>query len=142
MRLDRFSGGRSITDIEYQALLGEIDALIRIQSPPRHNAVNEAAELFADVGRLWDEATPSERRTLVAPLLDHAYVDIDTERISALAPLPAFDALLCCAVHRSGADVRLIAPGQTLDSGEGMDLVETGGFEPPTSALRTQRSPN
>ena len=52
---------------------------------------SEAAELFSDMPALWDRAANEERRRLIAPLIQHVYVDLDAERIRSAMPTPDFN---------------------------------------------------
>jgi hypothetical protein len=56
--------------------------------------MEEVTELFADVKRLWAEATQDERPKLIAPLIERAYTDIGTKAVGATTPVPAFAVLL------------------------------------------------
>ena len=56
--------------------------------PAELPAIETAAALLRDVPKLWIEATHEERRDLVAPFVDHVYVDVDARRIAGIAPVP------------------------------------------------------
>jgi hypothetical protein len=69
-------------------------------------------------------------------LMESSYVSVGESLIGTMVPKPRFRALLEAAVGIApGGDIELIPPG-------GLVVVEMRGFEPLTSALRTQRSPN
>ena len=64
--------------------------------------MGEAAALFSDLGALWDEATAEEQRRLVSTLVERVYIDIESRRIGAITPAPAFRSLLEEALEQSG----------------------------------------
>jgi len=63
---------------------------------------------------LWAEAEPDERRRLVAPLIERVYVDIESRRIGAFTPSPAFRSLLQGALQRTrGSQAVILSPDET-----------------------------
>ena len=82
-----------------------------------------------------------ERRELVGPLIERVYVDIGSRRIGAITPAPQFGSLLAHAVRAAPDAAVHLLPRKQVERRQEI-LVEMGGLEPPTSALRTQRSPN
>jgi site-specific DNA recombinase len=68
-RVARAYGDGAYADAEYEARLAEIDARIRSAVDVPASTVEEAADLLADLPSVWDEATPTERRKLIAPLV-------------------------------------------------------------------------
>jgi hypothetical protein len=73
--------------------------------PTRKQAYEEAAALLSNLEGLWEEATAEERRKLVSPLIERAYVDMDLKLVGAITPMPAYRALLQCAVRKSDANI-------------------------------------
>ena len=74
--------------------MAEIDRELEKASAVTPPLVDEAAALFEDLPALWGEATQEERRQLLSPLVERVYVDLESKRIKALAPAPAFRELL------------------------------------------------
>ena len=125
---------------EYARRLETLNAQIRAAQRADIPDYEAAMRLFSDLAYLWEAATSSERKRLIAPLVERVYIDLDTTRIAAIVPTPTFRGLLEGALENADrADVRLLAQE---DVGPMYGLVEIGGLEPPTSAMRTQRSPN
>jgi len=81
------------TDDEYKRRLAEIDHQIQQAISITPPDIEDAIKLFEDIPMLWNEATPEERRTLVKSLVELVYVDIQTKRVTAVKPTPAFRAL-------------------------------------------------
>ena len=67
-------------------------------------------------------------------------MDLATARSSAIAPTPAFANLLRDAQINANRVELMLLSAEEVDEMNG--LVEIGGLEPPTSSLRTTRSPN
>ena len=61
----------------------------------------DAAELFGNIPAFWEEAEPGERRRPVAPLIERVPLDLESKRIGAFTPSPAFRSLLQGAVQRT-----------------------------------------
>ncbi len=104
-RLGKAYADGAFTDEEYRRRLAEIDRQIEqslVVTPP---AIEEAVALFEDIPMLWNEATPEERRMLVKSLVELVYVDLQTKRVTAVKPTPAFRALF-----GAGIDVGPNAP--------------------------------
>ena len=82
-------------------------------APVEDGAVETLATMFQDVQALWQDATAGERRTMVAPLLDRVYVDLASNHIGALVPVPPFATLLQHAIdHNSRSNIVLIGPDE------------------------------
>jgi hypothetical protein len=97
----------AFSDLAYRARQAEIDAEIRKASAVVPPSLDEAAALFGDIETLWKEATAEERRELVSPLIERPYVDMDLKLVGAIAPTPAFRALLQCAARKSDSNIIL-----------------------------------
>jgi hypothetical protein len=82
------------SEAEYLRRRAQLDAQIREAEPASQPSVEEAAQLLADLPRLWREATNEERRRLIAPLIERVYVDMAVRRIAAITPTPEFRWLL------------------------------------------------
>jgi len=82
------------SDAEYKTKLAEIDAQIRGAQPAPIARVEECLALFRDLPVLLQEATQEERSRLIAPLVERAYVDIETRRVAAITPADGFGSLL------------------------------------------------
>ena len=71
------------------------------------------------------------------------FVDLASGRIGALTPTAGFDLLIRAALdQKKRTDVMLLTCEELRDNRNEMGVVEIGGLEPPTSSLRTTRSPN
>lgn len=112
VRLARAYADGAFTDGEYETRLAEIDNRIRETTDVGLPTLEEAAALFKQVHELWREATPEERRKLISPLIERVYVDMETRRIGAITPVPAFRTLLEEATIRTNhSDVILLSLG-------------------------------
>jgi hypothetical protein len=81
-------------------------------------SMEDALQLFQNIEILWKEATPEEKRRLLAPLVERVYVDLDLKLVGAIVPTQAFRALLSCAVAKSLCEVVLIS----LDDQERLEV--------------------
>ena len=61
----------------------------------------KVAELLENLSALWDAANPDERRRLLRTVVEAVHVDIDSKRIVAIAPVPAFRTLIESAIERT-----------------------------------------
>jgi len=104
-RLGKAYADGAFTDQEYKVRLAEIDRQIEQTSVITPPAIEDAVKLFEDLPMLWNEATPEERRMLVKSLVELVYVDLQTKRVTAVKPTPAFRALF-----GAGIDVGPDAP--------------------------------
>jgi hypothetical protein len=106
LRAQRRRVGRAYADgafdeAEYATRLEEIDARIAGVEVVAGPELEPVAALVADLGRLWECATAAERQLLLEPLIDRAYIDLDTKSLVRVAPAPAFGALLRAAARRT-----------------------------------------
>lgn len=108
-RLVRAYADGGYEDAEYARVLTHLDARIRAAEPTSMVAARDARTLLTDVKGLWSEATPDERRRLVAPLIDRVYVDVETREICALSPSEGFAALLGAALRKSCQPATLVS---------------------------------
>jgi hypothetical protein len=118
-RISRAYAEGAYSDTEYQIKLDEVDGLLRRTVPMELPTLEEAASLFEDIPRLWEEATPEERRKLLSPLVERVYVDMECSRIGAIVPVTGFRRLL------EGAMVRAESPTAILlseDDAEGLKV--------------------
>ncbi len=122
-RLGRAYADGAFTDEEYQRRLAEINHHLDQACTVTPPAVEAAVELFTNIPMLWAEATPDERRQLVNPLVELVYVDLETKRVAAFKPAPAFRVLF-----GTGIEVAPNAPVLLLPSGrETRENVGDGG---------------
>lgn len=125
-RLARVFGDGVYSDTEYAALCQTIDEQIRaaaIACGPSHE---EAARLFADMPALWDRATNEERRALVEPLIERAYVDIDSGMIGGIRATPEFSSLIDHGLRRVPSS-RAVVLTSTGDSRHYVECRDGGG---------------
>ena len=126
-RTSRAYADGAFTDTEYEALLAEIDTHLAQAAAVSGPSLEEAAELFGSVSQLWEEATPEERSELIAPLIDRVYIDLESKRIGAIAPSPAFHALLSAAMRRSGQSDAVLL---TADEAARVEVWSSEGSSP------------
>lgn len=117
-------GGFSL--VEYEARLAAIDADIRHASGTTPIEAGEVAALFADLPGMWDEATPDERRRLVAPIVERVFLDVETKRISGLVPMPGFRTLLGAGMQKTADHAAVLLPPDYSPARQMLELVETG----------------
>ena len=85
---------------------------------------------------MWGEATPDERRRLVAPVVERVFVDVETKRISGLVPMPGFRTLLGAGIQKTADHAAVLLPPEYSPAGEMLELVETGEDQPPVTVTR------
>jgi hypothetical protein len=125
-RLARAYGDGAYNDEDYQRRLDEIDAKIRSATPASLPSIEEAAQLIDDLPLLWQDAQPEERRKLVAPLVDHVYLDLRNKKITAIKPKPGFKDLLTHSLKRmKPAPCILLSPEEVREM-QNVGMVETG----------------
>ena len=117
-------GGFSL--VEYDARLAAIDAEIRHASGTTPIEADEVAALLRELPAMWGEATPDERRQLVAPVVERVFVDVDTKRISGLVPMPGFRTLLGAGMQKTADHAAVLLPPEYSPAAEMLELVETG----------------
>ena len=122
-------GGFSL--VEYDARLAAIDAEIRHASGTTPIEAHEVAALLRELPAMWGEATPDERRQLVAPVVERVFVDVDTKRISGLVPMPGFRTLLGAGMQKTADHAAVLLPPEYSPAAEMLELVETGESRTP-----------
>ena len=125
-RLARAYADGGFALVEYEARLAAIDAELRHASGTTPIEAGEVAALFADLPSMWDEATPDERRRLVAPIVERVFLDVEAKRISGLVPMPGFRALLGAAMQTTADHAAVLLPPDHSPAGSMLELVETG----------------
>ena len=85
------------------------------------------------------EATPDERRRLVAPVVERVFVDVETKRISGLVPMPGFRTLLGAGMQKTADHAAVLLPPEYSPAAEMLELVETGENRTPPSRKRPSR---
>lgn len=83
-----------VDEKDYQLQRDQLQSRIAASVPPDSPSVVEAGELLAELGTLWEAATPEEQRDLTRLMVKAVYVDIVEQRITAIEPLPQFSFLL------------------------------------------------
>ena len=122
-------GGFSL--VEYEARLAAIDSEIRHASGTTPLEADEVAALLGELPALWGEATPDERRRLVAPVVERVFVDVETKRISGLVPMPGFRTLLGAGMQKTADHAAVLLPPEYSPAAEMLELVETGESRTP-----------
>ena len=119
-------GDGAYTEPDYRRRLAEIDTKIRSAVPVTLPSIEEAAELLDDFGAIWREATPEERRKLVAPLIERVYLDLNGKRIGGIRPRAGFGELLASAVEQTNDSICVLLHGDKFKSLQNVGMVETG----------------
>jgi hypothetical protein len=133
-RLARAYADGGFSEGEYLGLRKMLDQQLRNATTLRGPSYEEAAEIFGDMPALWERATADEQRTLLNPLVERIYIDIESQRIGAITPTAGFRSLLehaVCRTERSKAV--LLTAEETRQVMSGLELVETGEVWPPRS---------
>ena len=130
-RVGRAYADGTIPEAEYRARLRGLDALIRARATPSEPTLDDAASLFNDIPALWAEAGAEERRRLVAPLIERVYLDLESKRVGAFTPSPAFRSLLKGAVQRRTQSRAVILTADETESPEILAWWRRGRIELP-----------
>jgi site-specific DNA recombinase len=119
------------SDAEYKAKLAEIEAQIRSAQPASIVKVEECLALFKDLPALWQEATQEERSRLMAPLVERAYVDIETRRVAAITPAEGFGSLLMEVLEQPDWSACLLLPAEAANQPDWWTWWRRGRIELP-----------
>lgn len=111
-RLKRLFILGDIGEAEYRLERDRLKAQLDALDPPRMPDLARAAELLGDFGRIWDAATPEERRQIVRTLLAKVYLDADRGPVVAIEPKPEYAPLFELAQSQilSAGDSRPVGP--------------------------------
>ena len=123
-RLARAYADGAFRDGEYAARVRNLDQQIRAAAEACAPSYEEAATLFADLPALWERADDAERRRLLRPLIERAYLDIDSGFIGGITPTPGFEILLEHALTRAESSRVVILTAE--ETRQNVGLVETG----------------
>jgi integral membrane sensor domain MASE1/DNA invertase Pin-like site-specific DNA recombinase len=98
-----------IEQADYRVEKARIEAeLAGLVLPTRHEEIEQAAVLLRNLGRLWGEATPAERRTLAVAVFEGIFCDLDAGQVIAvqmkMAFLPLRSAIPETVVCECGSD--------------------------------------
>ncbi|MEX1022411.1 MAG: recombinase family protein [Dehalococcoidia bacterium] len=126
-RLARAFADGAYSDAEYLDLRTAVDEQLRAATRVVGPSYEAAAAIFEDIPAMWERARPDERRTLLDPLIERLYVDIDSGLLGALTPTPAFRDLLDHAMQRTEASRAVLLTSEELRQiMSGVGMVETG----------------
>ncbi len=64
---------------------------------------------------IQEEATPEERRKLISPLVERVYVDMESSRIGAIAPVAGFRRLLEGAMVKAESSAAMLLSEDDAD---------------------------
>ena len=117
---------KTMTQEEFDRELEEIDTKLRMAQISTPIELDDVAELLGNLPTLWREATTDERSRLLHTLVEAVYVDIDSKRIVAIAPVPAFRTLVESAIERTADPSAVLVDPDEVENPEIVDLVETG----------------
>ena len=126
LRLGRSYRDKTVTEEDYDRELEELDAQLRMAQLSTTIELDEVAELLGNLPTLWNEATIEERSRLLRTLVEAVYVDIGSQKIVGITPVPAFRTLVESGIERiAGQPAILVDPDEVGVTGR-MELVETG----------------
>jgi hypothetical protein len=115
-RLKRLFVLGDLLEAEYRIERDRLRAQLLALTPPMMPDLEWAAEILQDFGRIWEAATPKERRQIVHTLLETVYLDADRGPVVAIEPraefAPLFEMMAAGAVESYGID--LLSPGAEL----------------------------
>lgn len=123
-RLARAYADGAFGDGEYAVRLRTVDDQIRAATEACAPSYDDAAALLADMPALWERADHAERRRLLRPLIERAYLDIDSGLIGGITPTPGFRVLIEHALERAESSRVVIVAHRDITQNVGM--VETG----------------
>jgi site-specific DNA recombinase len=130
-RVGKAYGNGAYDDDEYEAKLAEIEARRRLAQPAPMIRIDECVALLKDLVTLWDEATLEERGRLIAPLIERAYVDVETKRLRAITPAEGFDSLLQGVLEQPDWSACFLLPAEVANQPDWWTWWRRGGIEPP-----------
>ena len=114
---------------EYEMRLVAIESEIRSTSTSTSAPVEveEVAALLSDLPSMWAEATADERGRLLAPIIEHVLVDVESKRLSSLVPMSGFRTLLDIGIQKTADCSAVILAPSVIPQARGvLELVETG----------------
>ena len=114
-RVARAYADGGLSDAEYEVRIGELDERLRRAATPIGPSFEQAASLFADMVSFWKRADTSERRRLIAPLVERVYVDIEAKQLAGLRPTLEFRVLMEHALEISPNPKVILVPPGTAD---------------------------
>jgi site-specific DNA recombinase len=126
-----YVNGAYANDDEYEAKLAEIEARRRLAQPATAIRVDECMALLQDLAALWGEATLEERGRLIAPLIERAYVDVETKGLCAITPAEGFDSLLRGVLEQPDRSACFLLSAEVANQPDWWTWWRRGGIEPP-----------
>ena len=127
---------------EYEMRLVAIESEIRSISTSTSAPVEveEVAALLSDLPSMWAEATADERGRLLAPIVEHVLVDVESKRLSSLVPMSGFRTLLDIGIQKTADCSAVILAPSVIPQARGvLELVETGENRTPRPEYVRQR---
>ncbi len=127
-RLKRLFLLGDLTEREYVAERDRLRNQLAALVPPVLPDLERAAVLLRDFGKLWDAATPPERKQILQTLLAAVYLDVERGPVVAVEPRAQFATLF--AMMRPGGDsgvgpagdITILSPGEALTESPGAAL--------------------
>jgi hypothetical protein len=89
-RLKRLFVLGDLLETEYRMERDRLRAQLLALTPPAMPDLEWAAEIVQEFGRIWEVATPKERRQVVHTLLETVYLDVDRGPVAAIEPKAEF----------------------------------------------------
>ena len=102
--------------------------------------MDRLTELLVDLDDLYNKCEPAERRILNRALFTR--ITIDDEESATYSPDETTGSVLAHTSIDAPAHVTAETKLPRHQAGQCFEVVELGGFEPPTFSLRTRRATN
>lgn len=109
-----------LLEVEYRMERDRLRAQLLALTPPVMPDLEWAAEILQDFGRIWEAATPKERRQIIHTLLEKVYLDAERGPVVAIEPKAEFAPLFKMmdpGKARSGSsagDIIILPPGAEI----------------------------
>jgi hypothetical protein len=109
-----------LLEAEYRMERDRLRAQLLALTPPAMHDLEGAAEILQDFERIWEAATPKERRQIVYTLLETVYLDADRGPVVAIEPKAEFAPLFETMAAGEGEQseivdtIVILAPGAVL----------------------------
>jgi hypothetical protein len=119
-RLKRLFVMGDLLEAEYRMERDRLRAQLLALTPPAMHDLEGAAEILQDFERIWEAATPKERRQIVYTLLETVYLDADRGPVVAIEPKAEFAPLFETMAAGEGEQseivdtIVILAPGAVL----------------------------
>ncbi len=124
-----------ISKTEKVARLQEVDQQVREAQPVNCVRARDVIALLGDLSSTWRVATNDERTRLVAPLIERAFIDVETRRLAGIVPAPGFDWLLREVLDQQGRSACMLLPAEAANQPNWWTWWRRGRVELPVQAI-------